>query len=229
MKPIAFKGIRNLFLIVLLLSTIFGCSTTTPSIEEQIGYDRYLAAINEQAAGRWYAAADKWNKILEDYPEYEKGWVNLGVCYDGLKQAERAVDAYEQALKLNPNILQAKLNLAIDYLVLRNAERAVSLLQEVTEENQDYHFGWYNLAAAESSLGYHTKALVAIERCLELVEGSGADPTEIPQANYMYEMKIDILIDLGRFQEAWSIVDYMKALELPVRDYIYERFEEKDS
>lgn len=57
-------------------------------------------------------AAVQYRKFVELQPSDAGGWNNLGVCYEGLKQLERATAAFERALKYDPQMTPAYMNLA---------------------------------------------------------------------------------------------------------------------
>ncbi len=184
------------------------------SVEKRVPPEPVAAALQLQLNGEFYAARSEWKNIVEEHPDYHDGWYNMGVCDDNMGRFTLATHEYEKALKLDGANPYYKFSYAVLLLSSRQYERfarARKLLLESTEANPYYIPGWYNLAVVEQMLNKPDEGLVAIDRCLE-VAGHGSsetDPLRTPHASLMYQLRVDLLLDLrDRYEEGSS--NYMK-------------------
>lgn len=65
-------------------------------------------------------AAEKFEKAVADYPEYDTAYNNLGVMYAHLNQPDKAIAAFKRSVELNDKNADADRNLA--RMLMRNKE-----------------------------------------------------------------------------------------------------------
>ena len=75
-------------------------------------------------AGRYAAAAKRFEGIVEADETFMKAFDNLGLCYEALNQPEQAITAYRKAIALNRASTDRRLAASEPGTLLRNARRA---------------------------------------------------------------------------------------------------------
>jgi spermidine synthase len=75
-------------------------------------------------------AAEQYAYFTGLEPDNPAGWNNLGVCYNGLKQFEKAIRALESAVNCDPKMVSAYLNLSYAYENRGNLTSASQVLEK---------------------------------------------------------------------------------------------------
>jgi tetratricopeptide (TPR) repeat protein len=94
------------------LLTVFlvsGCATKSLPVVRQEAYQEYQA-------GNYSAAAEKFEKLVEQTPKDAELWFRLGNAYAKIQLPKKAVDAYENALSRDPKMGKARYNMGLIYL-----------------------------------------------------------------------------------------------------------------
>lgn len=71
--------------------------------------------------------------IIDEDPYNTLAWFNLGAAFQGLKQYEEAIDAYEYCLAIDEKFESAYRNMADAYMRLRRYDKAIESLQKNLE------------------------------------------------------------------------------------------------
>lgn len=155
----------------------------------------------------------KWfKKTIQMDSSIDEAWMNLGMLYDGIGEADSSESAYEHALALDPDNHLVNNNYAYSLAVRgKNLQAARAMSWRAVEQmpsNPSYldTFAWvlYQLAEFE-------KAKVYIERAI----AAGGNATH-------YEHLGDILEQLGDLDGA--VIAWRKALQLdPSRDAVQNK------
>ncbi len=86
-------------------------------------------------AGLWTQAIAHYERALAAGPGDADVWTDLGICYRGDRQFERALEAFEKARRIDPGHWKSLFNTAVvagfDLGRLDEAERAVERLEQV--------------------------------------------------------------------------------------------------
>ncbi|NWG14505.1 MAG: tetratricopeptide repeat protein [Acidobacteria bacterium] len=133
-----------------------------PYWQGRIAYDNYAYA----------EAVARFNKALRLDPEMVRAYDNLGLCYEGMSDNQRAVENYERAVTLNrsksPSSPWPPLNYGMLLLKQGSLEQAEPLLQEAARLGP-------GLAQARCQLGVllakqerHADAIAELQKAAEL-------------------------------------------------------------
>lgn len=78
-------------------------------------------------------SAELHHKIIEEDPYNALAWFNLGAAYQGLKQHEKAIDAYEYCVAIDEKFEFAYRNMADAYMRLHWYDKAIESLEKNLE------------------------------------------------------------------------------------------------
>lgn len=79
---------------------------------------RNIAGHNQLVAGQLDAAKKQFEKLIEDYPQFEWPYGNLGAVYLQMGEFEKAKDTLWKALDLNPDYVNAWIHLGRTHAAL---------------------------------------------------------------------------------------------------------------
>lgn len=145
-----------------------------------------------------------YDKILEKNPNDDEVYTNRGYAYGRLNQLERAVEDYNKALELNPKEVHAISARASAYIQLEEVDRAKEDYERLIDFNAEQaYYGLGNVAAYkgnwEEALNYYDKTIAV---------SSNFAP--------VYLMKGQVLLQLGREQEAIEAINKAESLGLAI-------------
>ena len=72
---------------------------------QQVAQQRLKKSLKIKKAGNLQAAANQIQKLLEEFPKFLPGWIELGRIYGQNGDRSLALLTFEKAKKLNPNHL----------------------------------------------------------------------------------------------------------------------------
>jgi len=112
-------------------------------------------------------AIDAYHKSLAIYNQNNpETWYNLGVCFQGLNNAQGAYTAYSESLKKNPKHVNAANNLGVIHFQKKEYDQALSFFEKAysadsTNGNALANLGavYYNLNDPQKSIRYLEKSL----------------------------------------------------------------------
>jgi tetratricopeptide (TPR) repeat protein len=153
-------------------------------------------------------AADKsiplYDKILANNPDDDETYMNRGYAYGRLNQMSRAIEDYNKALELNPRAKNALSARASAYAKMGNMDLAKKDYENLMEFSEEQAcFGLGNVAAYD---GHWDEALNYYDRTIAV------SPNFAP----VYIMKGQILLQLGREQEAAEAIKKAKSLGMVI-------------
>jgi tetratricopeptide (TPR) repeat protein len=129
--------------ILLELADVYDDLENHNKIYETLEYVLYLDKRNEEAlnkisfwsdfAGFQERTIKLFESILEDDPYNVLAWFNLGVAHQGLKEYEKAIEAYEYCVAIDDSFEFAYRNMADASMRLRWYEKAIEALQRNLE------------------------------------------------------------------------------------------------
>src|SRR5438309_1863060 len=100
----------------------------TAVVSQQPAEPTLPMALAKMQGNDFAGAAKMLETIVEREPQNGRAWRNLGLAYQQLKDADRAVDAYQQALKVQPAMIAPVYNIAGVYASKGDADRAFEWL-----------------------------------------------------------------------------------------------------
>jgi tetratricopeptide (TPR) repeat protein len=102
----------------------------TPDDRYMIGVLRYQAAVNSKDDTARVAAIEAM--LASEFKDAPRGdlYGDLGAAYSRLKQNDRAMQAYQQAIQLSPNNISATAGIAESLAAQGQAAQAVALLEK---------------------------------------------------------------------------------------------------
>ncbi len=104
-------------------------------------------------------AADKFEKAVADYPQYDTAYNNLGVMYAHLNQTDKSVAAFKRSVELNDKNADADRNLARMLIREKDYPQAEELLKKALVVQQPDASTLTMLAIAEIEDGKTDDAL----------------------------------------------------------------------
>ncbi len=149
-------------------------------------------------------SAQKYQSIIEKYPESLYAWSNLGVVRFQQGKYEEALKALQQAVKLSPTDAFSYSNLGIVYYQLNQYENAIDALNSAKALDPNDAKTHNYLGCAESQKGWQEVAEKEFRKAIEIDDS-------FPDAHYnlaiVYAMQKPPALDLARRH-------YKRALEL---------------
>ncbi|GEM_PF-707752 len=81
---------------------------------KEIAKQRLAESLKIKKTGDLQAAASKIETLVEEFPKFIPGWMELGRIYRQLGNRSQALLSFEEVKKLNPNHVEARLELATE-------------------------------------------------------------------------------------------------------------------
>jgi tetratricopeptide (TPR) repeat protein len=142
--------------------------------------------------GEWANAIAAYEAAIDQNPNYDAAYTNLGSTYYRQGNLDAAINAYEQALTIQPDDPDTHHNLGMVYLQLwlaeQNDENLQSALNQVNmaiELEPNLPAPYYGLGVIYQVQGDTPAAIEAFQTFLELDDGS--DPTATDNANLILQ------------------------------------------
>ena len=96
---------RILFINIFIIMIISGCHHIPP-IKDDIQFARWC--LKQEL---WKDAIIRYQRIIEQYPDYAAAHNNLAIAYEALGEFDKAKKEYETAHRLDPKNKQIKKNI----------------------------------------------------------------------------------------------------------------------
>ncbi len=169
------------------------------------------------------------NRYIEVRPsQTERGYREIADCYQRAKDYKKAEEYYQKAIDISPASARCW-RLMGKFLAneVKDQERALPYLEKSVELMPDSTYGWMKLGEVYEALGRREEAVKCYERSLENYR---TDIKEDPEDCCNYEGMADVLIHLGRLEEAEEAARKAISLECRVFTcsscYCYESYED---
>lgn len=141
---------RTLSLFVVLLLSLVTVGTALADTEK--AKENYNKGIEYKKAGNLDAAVIVFTAARSEDPEYIDAWIQLGACYYGLKEYQKALESFTRATEKAPTNAEAFANLGRVQMHLKKYEKAQATLQTAVSLAPDdaaaqlelckaYHYG----------------------------------------------------------------------------------------
>lgn len=179
----------------------------------------YLAQDNIQPALEKFQSAAAINKVLDDKDKLAANFINIGICYDELKQPDKAIPALDEGLQICRQIKKYNLialatnRLGLIYHGKEDYKNALQYYKEVInskvyQDDWENSFAYTGLANTYYRLGDYRKAIVSGEEGLRLGKKIAA--------KWDIERSLDIL-----HKSYFAVGDYKGAYGYLKQDKIY--------
>lgn len=169
------------------------------------------------------------NRYIELYPaKTGYGYREIAASYTHVKDLTRAEEYYQKSIDAEPDNARAW-RLMGKFLAneCKDQERALGYLKKAVELNADSTYGWMKLGEVYEALGNAEEA----QRCYEQsLENYRKEAEKDPSDCCNYEGMADVLIHLGRLEEAEELVRRAFSLESRIFNcnapFCYEGYED---
>ncbi len=141
----------------------------------QTAADRYLAAVEHAAKGRYREAMPLLAEVTAEDPQDYWACFLRGVCHDHLSQGTDAIASYSTCIALAPQSPWAYLNRALSHLRQQNYQQAAADLDQVIVFRPKLVEAYKHRALARQGLRKYAEAIEDLSRALEL----GATATHV--------------------------------------------------
>lgn len=129
---------------------------------------RSLVGLLEQLE-RYEEAAEYLDKLTNFESKNPDLWNWKGNIYHNyLKQYQKAVECYEQAVQSDPQYKYAWYNMGNSYRALEENDKAIQAYEKAIEADPDYFDAWYWKARVEERLKRFDESLKSYQHCVEL-------------------------------------------------------------
>lgn len=163
----------------------------------------------------YYAPSDNlekqikcYEKTLENKPEDDAAWNNMGNAYYDLGDYTKALECYEKAIQNKPEYNAAWHNMGLIYFALGKNIEAVDCYENAINFNPEDDAAWYNLGNVHFALGENMKAIHCYQKAIK----------SQPDSYEAWNNTGNVYDELGQIKKA--IECYQKATEI-----LPERFE----
>ncbi len=113
--------------------------------------------------GRYKEAIVEFKKVAALRPESAPAYNGLGVCYDNLREFEKAINSYEMALKLDTNLDYVHNNMGYSLLLQKRYTEAIDAFKKAIALNDRQHQYHNNLGRAYALAGRFDLAMDEFE------------------------------------------------------------------
>lgn len=118
--------------------------------------------------GCYEEAKQNFEEVVQKENDDATSWFYLGNCYDKLKLAEKAKDAYLKVIELRENYLDAYKSICIVLMQLNQEDLAIKYAEKAkTIDPEDYTYE-YLIGTANVALKNYDESIIHLEKALEL-------------------------------------------------------------
>lgn len=113
-------------------------------------------------------AITHYKEVINSDPECTDAYMNIGICYDHLRDYPFAIDFFNMALELYPLYPKAWLNKAITYHHMSNINEALNCFDKAISLDKNYSLAYYNKGVFFIDIGEYGLALESFTKVLEI-------------------------------------------------------------
>jgi len=152
----------------------FAATAGAPTLEELLGRENpaavkaYRAARSQKEAGDLSKAAGSLEKLIQKYPEFYIGYIELGMILAAQQENERALEVFTQAQKLRPEHSWAYIGLGLALNNKQDYRAAAGHLEKAVQLEPASVNAQFQLGQAAFKLGDHDRALKCFEQVIAL-------------------------------------------------------------
>jgi len=125
------------------------------------------------AQGKWSAALQAADRVIDTNPDSVAGWLLRGKCKRRLTPPdfEGSLRDFNTALLKDPSNFDVYNNRGITYKMMKQYDKAIADFNKATELDPKSHKPYYNRAQTWIDQGEYAKALTEIDRCIQIKPG----------------------------------------------------------
>lgn len=179
------------------------------SLQAQVG-DTFTQAVEFQEEGDLEEAADLYEEVAQEDPEYRDVWFQLGELRRQLEQPEAALEAYQNAYDRSPEDPEVLFRLAEMLRSNDQSDTAVQRYQDLLEVVPGHEGALYRLARINDQAGNSESAL---EYYREFIDRNPGDFSYVPVAR-AYREVAEFLYDQGNYEEVLEVLEPVKGIGL---------------
>lgn len=116
----------------------------------------------------WQSSISLWENVAAKHPNDALSWNNKGLAHLDLKEDEKALESYEQALKADPNHFDALFNLGVTLNSLKRYPEAIKAYDRALAQKPDYADAYYSRGQVYSNANQPDKAIADFEKAMQL-------------------------------------------------------------
>jgi tetratricopeptide (TPR) repeat protein len=135
-----------------------------PANRDQL-YEHATALLK---SGNFEQAAQEYQKIVAQWPDFFPAFSLLGVAYAQMGRLEEAGTYFQKAVRLAPNSAEARVNLGVNYLARHMRAEAAAEFEKAAAEDPRKVSAWFNLGVASLETGNVERALAALTKARAL-------------------------------------------------------------
>jgi tetratricopeptide (TPR) repeat protein len=120
--------------------------------------------------GKYKEAAEVFNTIVENVPEYGEAYFNLALCYVRMNDMDKAIPQLEKSIELKPDLITAYGILGEAYLGKKEFENAITVFNKGIEFDPSNPNYYYSLGVAYCNLKKADEAIEILSKAKELDE-----------------------------------------------------------
>jgi Flp pilus assembly protein TadD len=136
-----------------------------PKLEDDKNLSKGIDLYSE---GKYDAAIESFNKVIEKFPDNIEGYYNLGLSYLRKGDIDQAISSFEKAADLNPEALPIFLALGESYFNKGEIEKAEESYLQAIKIDPEKSQPHYNLGIVYYKTDKIEKALLSFDKCIEL-------------------------------------------------------------
>jgi len=156
-----------------------------------------VKAIREMnALGKYQEAVEMAEKVAKEFPGHAKIQTWWGISLVKLKNTEEAIEHFVKAAKNDPTDEKAHLYWGLTLAMDKKYREAIGHYRTVLEINPEHSNAYAYWGASLNALKKYGEALTKLDESLALH----------PLNNTAHLLRIDVLYNLNRYEEAWHAV-----------------------
>jgi tetratricopeptide (TPR) repeat protein len=128
----------------------------------------YRAVRSLKEAGDLKKAAGSLQKLIQEFPDFYIGYIDLGMILAAQQENDRAVEVFEQAQKLRPDHPWAYVGLGLALNNKQDYRAAAQHLEKAVELEPNSVNAQFQLGQAAFKLGDHDRAIKCFEQVIAL-------------------------------------------------------------
>ena len=119
-------------------------------------------------SNNFYKAKQLFQKAIQIQPNYAAAHNNLGITFNALEEAQKAIISYQKAIQIQPNYAAAHNNLGMVFGELGDFEKAISSYQMAIKIQSNYLAAHYNLGMLFKKMREHQKAINCFQKVIQI-------------------------------------------------------------
>jgi len=128
----------------------------------------YRAVRSQKEAGDLKKAAGSLQKLIQEFPDFYIGYIDLGMILAAQQENDRAVEVFQQAQKLRPQHSWAYVGLGLALNNKQDYRAAAQYLEKAIQLEPNSVNAQFQLGQAAFKLGDHDRAIKCFEQVIAL-------------------------------------------------------------